>query len=110
VSDAVMPLGAIAPFALILGLVLAVFLAVIIIEGYETPVSASDSLKRIFGSTGGWIGGFLVAHFFLNGLKFSDEIWASVFGAAAAMMILFVIDMVALRFKSGHQKNVGEGE
>ena len=104
----VMPLETLAPFAIMLGLTLAVFFVVHLIEGYEPPKSISDSLKRLFGSIGGWIAGFLVAHTLLDGLKFSEDLLASLLGAATAIVIMLSIDMLVLRSRTKRRDQTGD--
>jgi hypothetical protein len=87
---------------------LGVFLLTSVINGYEAPKSPKHSIKKILGATGGWMGGFLIAHFFLNGLELSDAVWSSVLGAIAAIFVLFSIDMLMLWSKFNQTKTSGE--
>jgi hypothetical protein len=91
-----MGMDALVPFAVIVGLTLMVFLITNVVEGYEAPTSAADSLKRILASTGGWIGGFLIASLVLNGRQTFDDNWPSIFGALTAIAVIFLVDMIVL--------------
>jgi hypothetical protein len=80
------------------------------IEGYEAPTSAKDSLKRILTSTGGWMGGFLIAHLTLNGLQATDQVLSGILGAVTAFVILFAIDLIVLKLRAQRSEAVSDEE
>ena len=88
------------PFAIIVGLSLAIIMVVHVVEGYESPQTARHSIRRILCSVSGSLGGFIIAHLALNGFEFSEQIWGVFLGIATASVVLFVIDVMVMNFKA----------
>jgi hypothetical protein len=103
-----MGMDALVPFAVIVGLTLAVFFITHMVEGYEAPTSPAASLKRILTATGGWMGGFIIASIVLNGRQTVDDIWPSILGALIAIAVIFLIDMIVLYRNSRRMSDTSE--
>lgn len=98
------------PFAVIVGLTLLVFFVTHVVEGYAAPKSAGESLKRIMASTGGWMGGFLIANFIFQEGQSIHELKPAVLGALTAIAVIFILDMIMLYRDSSTAGNTTEHE
>ena len=107
-NTAVLPLETLIPFAAVVGLTLILFFITNVVQGYEAPKSAWDSVKKILRSTAGGVGGVLVGHLLFGGLVSSEDIRPLVLAAIVAIVILFAIDMIVLRLRSQRQNIAGD--